>query len=53
MQNALIVGWTATASGHWLESTRPPQFAVDLLGAKIPIERSCQGAMARLRRRAP
>ena len=35
----------ATRAGRRLEAASPPPFAVDLLGAKIPIEMGCQGAM--------
>jgi hypothetical protein len=32
-----------TAASRGLEPEGPPQFAVDLLDAKIPIEMGCQG----------
>jgi hypothetical protein len=43
-----------TGAGRGLEPEEPPQFAVDLLDAKIPIEMGCQGhAKRRLRRSRP
>jgi hypothetical protein len=35
------------AARRRLEAARPPQFAVDLLAAKIPIETGCQGRAKR------